>query len=96
MQIADNAGKNGQEIANIILAQSDVNHWYDAAMDEYGDMIKKWIIDPTKVERVALEESVSLAGMFLTTGASITSISKPETPAPINPAMWGWMMPGMM
>lgn len=97
IQIADNAGKNGQEIANIILAQSDVNHWYDAAMDEYGDMIKKWIIDPTKVERVALEESVSLAGMFLTTGASITSIPKPETPAvPMNPAMWGWMMPGMM
>jgi chaperonin GroEL len=97
IQIADNAGKNGQEIANIILAQSDVNYWYDAAMDEYGDMIKKWIIDPTKVERVALEESVSLAGMFLTTGASITSIPKPETPAtPMNPAMWGWMMPGMM
>jgi len=95
-QIADNAGKNGQEIANIVLAQSDVNYWYDAAKDEYGDMIKKWIIDPTKVERVALEEAVSLAGMFLTTGASITSIPKPETPVPMNPAMWGWMMPGMM
>lgn len=96
IQIADNAGKNGKEIANIILAQSDVNHWYDAAKDEYGDMIKKWIIDPTKVERVALEEAVSLAGMFLTTEASITFVPKPENPAPMNPAMWGWMMPGMM
>ncbi len=49
-------------------------------------MIKKGIIDPTKVERVALEEAVSLAGMFLTTGASITSIPRPESPAvPMNP-----------
>jgi chaperonin GroEL len=102
-QIADNAWKNGQEIANIILAQSDVNHWYDAAKDDYGNMIDRWIIDPKKVERVALEEAVSLAAMFLTTESAITSIPKKEEPSQINPAaMWGWMwgmgwmMPGMM
>lgn len=100
-QIADNAWKNGQEIANIILAGSDVNHWYDAAKDEYGNMIDRGIIDPKKVERVALEEAVSLAAIFLTTESAITSIPKKEQPLPpMNPqAMWGgmgWMMPGMM
>jgi len=98
-QIADNAGKNWQEIANIILAQSDVNYWYDAAKDEYKNMIEAWIIDPKKVERVALEEAVSLAAIFLTTEASITSLPKKEEVNPINPAaMWGWMwgMGGMM
>jgi chaperonin GroEL len=102
-QIADNAWKNGQEIANIVLNQSNVNYGYDAAKDDYRDMIDAWIIDPKKVERVALEEAVSLAAMFLTTEASITSIPKKEEPVPMNPAaMWGWMwgmgwmMPGMM
>lgn len=98
-QIADNAWKNGQEIANIILTQSDVNHWYDAAKDDYGNMIERWIIDPKKVERVALEEAVSLAAIFLTTESAITSIPKKEESTPINPAaMWGWMwgMGGMM
>ena len=97
-QIADNAWKNGQEIANIILSGSDVNHWYDAAKDEYINMIERWIIDPKKVERVALEEAVSLAAMFLTTESSITSIPKKEQPLPaITPqSMWGWMMPGMI
>ncbi len=102
-QIADNAGKNWQEIVNIILAQSDVNYGYDAATDDYTNMINAGIIDPKKVERVALEEAVSLAAMFLTTEASITSIPKKEEPTPMNPAaMWGWMwgmsgmMPGMM
>jgi chaperonin GroEL len=54
-------------------------------------MIEAWIIDPKKVERVALEEAISLAGMFLTTEAAITTIKKDEPELP--PQMW---MPGMM
>ncbi len=100
MQIADNAWKNWDEISQIIISQDDVNYWYDAANDVFTNMIHAGIIDPKKVERVALEESVSLAAMFLTTQAAIVSKTKPQNnnqnPQMSHPGMWAWMMPGMM
>lgn len=98
-QIADNAGKNAQEIVESIINQDDIYYGYDAANDVFTNMIHAWIIDPKKVERVALEESVSLAAMFLTTQAAITKKSQPKenqnNQMPNNP-MWWAMMPGMM
>ena len=100
MQIANNAGKNGEEIVEEILKQNDISYGYDAANDVFTNMIHAGIIDPKKVERVALEESVSLAGMFLTTQAAITRKEKPQTQSQNtqmpHPGMWGAMMPGMM
>jgi chaperonin GroEL len=64
-------------------------------------MIESWIIDPKKVERVALEEAISLAGMFLTTEAAVTSIPgkddwRSHPPMWWMPWMWGmWGMPMM-
>lgn len=90
-QIAQNAGKNPDEILKNVLGSKDLHYWYDAAKDIFTDMITSGIIDPKKVERVALEEAISLAGMFLTTESGMVEIPKKEEHSH-NPAMW---MPGM-
>lgn len=84
-QIADNAGKEGAVVVNEIMKNTDNPHYgYDAARDEYKDLVKAGIIDPTKVERCALENAISIAGMFLTTEALIVDAPKKEE-APMMP-----------
>lgn len=56
----------------------DANYGYDASRDEYKDLVRAGIIDPTKVERCALENAISIAGMFLTTEALIVENPKAE------------------
>ena len=76
---------------------SEINFGYNAATDEYVDMLKNGIIDPKKVERIALQEAISLAGMFLTTEVAIVEIPKKGgDDHPQMPPMWGmgWY-PGM-
>lgn len=75
-QIVENAGKEGSVIINKIEENTDINFGYDAANDSYVNMMDSGIIDPKKVERVAMEEAISLAGMFLTTEAAI--VEKPK------------------
>lgn len=99
-QIVENAGKESSVIINKILENSDINYWYDAAKDQYVDMISSWIIDPKKVERVALEEAISLAWMFLTTESWVVEIpNKKDWCCGGSCGTWGWMwgmwMPGM-
>ncbi|MDD2916819.1 MAG: chaperonin GroEL [Candidatus Gracilibacteria bacterium] len=77
-QIAENAGKEGAIIVDAIRKNSDVNYGYDAANDAFVDMIKAGIIDPKKVARAALENAISIAGMFLTTEALIAPVPKKE------------------
>ena len=77
-QIADNAGKEWAVVVNKIRNHDDINYGYDAARDEYKDLVKVGIIDPTKVERSALENAISIAGMFLTTEALIVENPKEE------------------
>lgn len=92
-QIVENAGKEPSVITNKVLENSSANFGYDAARDTYVDMIESGIIDPKKVERVALEEAISLAGMFLTTESWVVELPKKE---PENHhGMWMWWMPGM-
>ncbi|PID86436.1 chaperonin GroEL [Candidatus Gracilibacteria bacterium] len=88
-QIVENAGKEGSVVINKIEESSETNFGYDAAKDTFVDMIKEGIIDPKKVERVALEESISLAGMFLTTESVITDIPKKSDDTPAMPPMGG-------
>ncbi|MGE4443966.1 MAG: chaperonin GroEL [Candidatus Altimarinota bacterium] len=93
-QISENAGKEGSVIISEVLRNIDSNYGYDAAKDEYVDMIASGIIDPKKVERVALEEAISLAGMFLTTESGVVEIpNKNEDQTPAGMGMGG--MPGM-
>jgi chaperonin GroEL len=77
-QIADNAGKEGAVVVNEVINNKDINYGYDAARDEYKDLVKAGIIDPTKVERCALQNAISIAGMFLTTEALIVDAPKKE------------------
>lgn len=95
-QIVENAWKEGSVIMNKISENSDVNFGYDAATDTYVNMLESGIIDPAKVERVALEEAISLAGMFLTTEAAVVDLPKKEEPHHHGAGMggMGWM-PGM-
>lgn len=95
-QIVENAWKDSNTIVSKIEDSSDINFWYDASNEEFVNMINKWIIDPMKVERIALEEAISLAWMFLTTEAVVTDIPKKENESswnPWTPPMWwmGWM-----
>ncbi|MCT4617175.1 MAG: chaperonin GroEL [Candidatus Gracilibacteria bacterium] len=94
-QIAENSGKQGAVIVNDIKNSPNVNYGYDARTDEFKDMLEAGIIDPTKVERIALENAVSLAGMFLTTEAALVEI-KGEDDVPMPPMGGGMGMPGMM
>ncbi|MBW7955082.1 chaperonin GroEL [Candidatus Gracilibacteria bacterium] len=92
-QIVENAGKSGEVIINKIIENNNKNYGYNASNDEYVDMINYGIIDPKKVSRVALEEAISLAGMFLTTESGIVDLPKKEGENNNMPGMG--RMPGM-
>jgi len=97
-QIAENAGKDGSVIVQKVSEQ-EPGMGYDAAKDEYVDMIKAGIIDPKMVTRSAIQNAGSIAGIFLTTEASITDIpEESSSAAPQMPAGMGGMggMGGMM
>ena len=91
-QIAANAGLEGSIIVEKILADNSKTFGYDAAKNEYVDMIKEGIIDPTKVTRSAIQNACSVAAMLLTTESVVTDLPAPEAPA--MPAAPGGM-PGM-
>lgn len=90
-QIAVNAGVDGAVVVNTVINAKKANYGYDAAHDTYCDVVKKGIIDPTKVTRSALQNAASIAATLLTTESAITDI--PTPPAP--PAPQGGDMGGM-
>lgn len=79
-QISENAGINGGVIVEKILNSSDNNYGYDALNNQYVDMMKSGIIDPTKVTKTALLNAGSVASIMLTTTCLVTDIE--ETPNP--------------
>ena len=83
-QIAANAGVEGSLIVEKIKAKKSISYGYDAAKDEYADMLERGITDPTKVTRSALQNAASVAAMVLTTESIVTDIPAPE-PAPAAP-----------
>ena len=83
-QIAANAGLEGAVILDKVRASDDVNFGFDAAKEEYCDMIEAGIVDPAKVTRSALENAASIAAMVLTTESLVADI--PTPPAPAAPA----------
>jgi chaperonin GroEL len=84
-QIVENAGLEGSVIVEKVKAETVPTRGYDAESMEYVDMLQAGIIDPTKVERVALQNAASIASLLLTTEALITDI--PEEKAAAAPAM---------
>ena len=89
MQIAANAGLEGAVILNQVRGSEIPGYGFDAAKEEYCDMIAAGIVDPTKVCRSALENAASVASTVLTTEAMVVSIPEPPAPAPAAPDMGG-------
>ncbi|MCI8413968.1 MAG: chaperonin GroEL [Clostridia bacterium] len=88
-QIAQNAGVDGGVVVNTILSSKKANYGYDALKDEYGDVVAKGIIDPTKVTRSALQNAASVAATFLTTESVVADLPEPEPAAPAGGGMGG-------
>ncbi len=82
-QIVNNAGIEGSVVVEKVKHAKETNYGFDADKEEYVDMMKAGIIDPTKVTRYALQNAASVAALMLTTAVMITDIpeEKPEMPA---------------
>ena len=90
MQIAANAGVEGAVVLNTVAGSDKTNFGYDAANDQYGDMLEMGIVDPTKVCRSALENAASVASMVLTTESLVADLPEKNAPAaPAAPDMGG-------
>jgi len=92
-QIAENAGNEGSVVVSKVQEGKD-DFGFNAKTEEYVNMHKAGIIDPTKVTRIALENAASVAGMILTTECALVDIKEENPPA--MPPMGGGGMPGMM
>ena len=91
-QIVANAGADASVVLNDVAA-GEGDYGYDAAAGDFGQLVGKGIIDPTKVTRLALQNAVSVAGLLLTTEAMVTEKPKKDEPSPM-PSPGG--MDGMM
>ncbi|MCR8697063.1 MULTISPECIES: chaperonin GroEL [Campylobacter] len=96
-QIAENAGFDAGVVANAVSTANNTNYGFNAASGEYVDMFEAGIIDPVKVERVALQNAVSVASLLLTTEATVSEIKEDKPAMPAMPDMGGMGgMGGMM
>ena len=96
-QIADNAGVDGAVVAGKLMESKDPKMGFDAQKEQYRDMIKAGIIDPTKVVRTALEDAASVAGLMITTEAMVAEKPEDKPAMPAMPDMGGMGgMGGMM
>jgi chaperonin GroEL len=84
-QIAINAGEDGSIVVGKISDNDSYSYGYDAQEGEYGDLVSKGIIDPTKVVRTALQDAASIAGLLMTTEAMVAEKPKKERPMPAMP-----------
>ena len=81
-QIVSNAGEDGSVVVGKILEKDQYGYGFDAQGGEYVDLVKKGIIDPTKVVRQALQGASSVAGLLITTEAMVAELpKKKEMPA---------------
>src|SRR6201993_3271053 len=80
-QIAMNAGEDGSVVVGKILEHDTYAYGYDAQTGEFGNLVSKGIIDPTKVVRIALQDASSIAGLLITTEAMVAELPKKESPA---------------
>ncbi|MEO1016015.1 MAG: chaperonin GroEL [Pseudomonadota bacterium] len=84
-QIAENAGVEGSVVVANILSQKGKSYGFNAQTEEYGDMVEMGIIDPVKVVRSALQNAASVAGLLITTEASIGEAPKKDEPMGMPP-----------
>ena len=77
-QISENGGLEGSIVVNKVKESKDVNFGFNAATNEYEDLVKAGVIDPTKVSRSALQNAASVASLMLTTMAVIADKPKED------------------
>src|SRR5262249_37908749 len=88
-QIAINSGEDGSVVVGKILEKEQYSFGFDAQSGEYGNLVTKGIIDPTKVVRTALQDAASVAGLLITTEAMVAEVPKKQSPAPAMPGGGG-------
>lgn len=88
-QIAANAGIDGAVVLVKIRESGKIGYGFDAATETYGNMIESGIVDPTKVNRSALQNAASVAATVLTTESLVADIKEPVPAAPAAPDMGG-------
>jgi chaperonin GroEL len=93
-QIAINSGEDGSVVVGKILEKDQYAFGFDAQSGEYGNLVSKGIIDPTKVVRCALQDASSVAGLLITTEAMVAEVPKKQPPA-MPPGGGGGGMGGM-
>ncbi|MFY9619839.1 MAG: chaperonin GroEL [Pyrinomonadaceae bacterium] len=94
-QIVQNAGREGAVVVERIRSEKNENVGFNAATEEYEDLVKAGVIDPAKVTRTALQNAASIAGLMLTTEAMVSEIPEEEGKAPMPGGMGGMSGMGM-
>ena len=86
-QIAENSGLDGSIVAAQVMDSAELSYGYDALAGKYCDLVKAGVIVPTKVERSALQNAASVAGLLLTTDATVSEIPEKKPAAPAGGGM---------
>src|ERR1700756_2112986 len=84
-QIAINAGEDGSVIVGKILEKDQYSYGFDSQTGEYGNLVTKGIIDPTKVVRTAIQNAASVAALLITTEAMVAELPKKQSSGPAMP-----------
>ncbi|MDX6612785.1 MAG: chaperonin GroEL [Blastocatellia bacterium] len=90
-QIVQNAGKEGAVIVEKVRSSKDPNYGYNAATENFEDLVKAGVVDPAKVTRTALQNAASIAGLMLTTEAMVSEIPEDDKGSPAMPGGMGGM-----
>ena len=90
-QIALNAGQEGSVVVEKVRAERSAGFGYNAATEEYGDLVSMGVIDPAKVTRTALQNAASIAGLLLTTEAVVAELPEEKKKAAAPPMPGGDM-----
>ena len=90
-QIASNAGHDGAVVSGKLLDQDDTSFGFNASTDTYENLVAAGVIDPTKVVRTALQNAASVAGLLITTEATIAELPDDKSSAPAMPGGMGGM-----
>ncbi len=94
-QIVQNAGKEGAVVVERVRSEKNENFGFNAQTEEYEDLVKAGVIDPTKVTRTALQNAASIAGLMLTTEAMVSELPEEDKSTPMPGGMGGMSGMGM-
>jgi chaperonin GroEL len=90
-QIVQNAGKEGAVVVERVRSEKNENVGFNAATEEFEDLVKAGVIDPAKVTRTALQNAASIAGLMLTTEAMVSELPDDDKSSPAMPGGMGGM-----